>query len=100
MQVGLGDVTELETQFTGQLGHVPEHITQLQLQRFAHLRAEGSTLIAQHLFHLVGHFPCLTAEAEGGVDRIGSHVWITGRGAGTLLIGIEIHWQNRVGGCR
>jgi len=100
VEVGFSHIVQLKTQLTGQLGHVPEHIAKLQLERFTHLRREGAALIAQHLLHLVGHFPRLTTEAEGGVDGVGSHIRIAGCAAGPLLVGIEIHWQNRAGGSR
>ncbi len=100
VEVGLGDVRELKAQFAGELSHVPEHIAQLQLERLAHLRRKRASLIAQHLLHLVGHLTSLTAEAEGGIDRIGAHIGVAGRAACTLLIDVEIHWQSRAGGLR
>lgn len=97
VEIGLGDLPQLKAQLTGKLGHIPEHIPQLELEGLAHLRAELAALIAQHLLHLVGHLAGFTAQAKGGVDGIGAHVGIAGCAAGTLLIGIEIHWQNRAG---
>ena len=100
LEVGLGHLVQLKAQLTGQLSHVPEHIAELQLERITHLRREVALLIAQHLLHLVGHLTGLTTETQGGVDRISAHIGIAGRAASTLLIGIQIHWQNRAGGCR
>ena len=100
VEVGLGHVVELKAELTGKLGHVPEHIAELKLERFTHLRREAAPLIAQHLLHLVGHLTRLTTEAERGIDGVSAHIRIAGRAAGTLLIGIQIHWQNRAGGRR
>ena len=100
VEIGLGHIVQLEAELTGQLSHVPEHIAELQLECFTHLRCEAAPLIAQHLLHLVGHLTGLTAKAQGGVDGVSAHIRIAGRAAGTLLIGIQIHWQNRAGGRR
>jgi len=100
VEVGLGDLRKFKAQFAGELGHVPEHIAQLQLQRLAHFRRKGAALIAQHLLHLVGHLTGLTTEAEGWINRVGAHIRVSRRAACTLLIDVEIHWQSRAGGLR
>ena len=100
IEIGFGDLRKLKAQFAGELSHVPEHIAKLELQRFTHLRRKAAALIAQHLLHLVGHLSGLTAEAKGGIDRIGTHIRVAGRAACTLLIDVEIHWQSWAGGLR
>ena len=99
-QIGLGDLRQLEIELTRQLGHVPEHVPQLQLEGLAHLGRELAALITQHLLHLVSHLAGFTAEPQGGVDGIAAHIGVLRRGAGPLLIRVEIHWHNRAGGPR
>ena len=99
-QIGFCHVRQLKAELAAKLGHIPEHISELQLQRFRHGRGELTCLIPQHLLHLVSHLTSFTTEAEGGINRIRPHIGIAGCQACTLLIGIEIHWQSRVGGPR
>ena len=37
LQVGFGDLRKLKAQFAGELGHVPEHIAQFELEGLTHL---------------------------------------------------------------
>ena len=91
---------QLKPKLTGKLRHIPEHIAELQHQRLALFVREHAFVVAQHLFHFVGHLARLSAEPEGGIDRILPHLRIASRGASSLLVGVEIHWQIKVGGLR
>ena len=44
--------------------------------------------------------PVLAAEAEGGVDGVGTHIRIAGGAPRPQLISIEIHWPDWAGGLR
>jgi pyruvate kinase len=79
LEVGCGHLCQVELEFGGELGHIPEHIPQFQLDGCDHRRAEVTALIADHLLDLVGHLAGLTAEPQGGIDRIGSGLGVAGR---------------------
>ncbi len=90
-QIGGSNVFEIQLQFAGELSHIPEHIPQLQTQILTDLGIEDASAITQHFLDLVGHFPRLTTEPQGGVDRIVAHLGIESRLTGSLLIGAEVH---------
>jgi hypothetical protein len=100
VEIGFCNGIQLKPKLTGKLRHIPEHIAELQHQRLARVVGEHAVLVAQHLFHLVGHLTRFTAEPEGGIDRVLTHLRIASRGASSLLVGVEIHWQIKVGGLR
>ena len=91
VEIGCRHLFEVITQLLGQLCHIPEHITKLQLDRVTRLGVEHSVSIAHDLLDLVGHLTGLTAKTERWVRGITADIRVPGRAPGRILIGIELH---------
>jgi hypothetical protein len=90
-RAGLGNLVEVHAQLAGQLGDIPKNIAQFELEPLDNLSGELSALVADHLFHLVGHLARLPAQPQGGINRVAPRIGITGRSPRLELVGLEIH---------
>ena len=90
VEVGLGDLLEIQAQLARQLGDVPEHVAQLLGHRGAALLRDRAAVVADRLLGVLGHLARLAAEPERGVGeprlaRVG------GRAARARLILGQVH---------
>ena len=91
IEVGSCDLLQVIAQFPSELGDVPEHITEFELDRLAGLHIEIAIAIPQHFLDFVGNLPGLTCEPESWINRIATNVGVTRCAPCRLLIGVEFH---------
>tara|TARA_B100001059_G_scaffold226720_1_gene255597 strand:- start:1051 stop:1395 length:345 start_codon:yes stop_codon:yes gene_type:complete len=96
-EIGRGHLFEAEAQFSGQLGHVPEHIPKLQAHIFGEALVHNTSTIADQFFDFVGDFTGLTGQAKGWIDEIISGIGVSGRAAGLKLVVVEKHGESSEG---
>ena len=95
VEVGLGDLLELQAGLGGDLGHVPEHVAELARQRLQALVGHDAAVVAQQLLDLLGHLAGLAGQAQRRVDDVVARARV-GRGAPRepLVVGEE-HGRRR-----
>ena len=91
VEIGLSHIFKVITELAGELGDIPEHISQFKLDRLPGDVIEHTTVVAQHLFHLVGHLSGFTGQAKRRINRILTSLGIGSCAAGLGLIGVELH---------
>src|SRR5207248_11501149 len=69
LQVGLGDLLELQPELAGYLRDIPEHVAELPGDRPAALVGDQAAVVADRLLGVLGDLPGLAGEAEGGVGE-------------------------------
>ena len=70
------NILEVITQLLREQRHIPENISEFQLDRFTGFRIKHSATIAEHLLHLVRNLPCLSGQTQRGIDRICSKIGV------------------------
>jgi hypothetical protein len=84
------DLVEGQAEIAGQDGDVPQHVTQLVLERVGRRPGEVAALVAQHLLDLAGDLARLARQAERRIDHA-MVLGVDGRALCGVLVIVEIH---------
>ena len=90
VDVGGGNLLEVITELRRELRHVPEHVTQLELDRLPGWVVEDTPAVPKHLLDLVRHLAGLTAETQRRIDGVAAHLGIRGRETGSGLVSVDV----------
>lgn len=84
-------VVEGQSQFSGELGDVPENVAQFESKVLLEAFINHPVPIPDQFLHLLSHLSSFSGKSQRWINQIASKIGVAGRCSGVPLVIIELH---------